>query len=123
MSRAINSSNDSTRPETRRHGKACPIAVAKLDRLSRDVHFISGLMADRIAASIGRWRSPGHRQDPILIVSRNPVAKLDLDRRPRDHYALDGGAQAGGGFSCTRRRGFSRAGKPAVVEQFAFFAG
>jgi len=25
----------------------CPVAVAKLDRLSRDVHFISGLMADR----------------------------------------------------------------------------
>ncbi len=31
----------------RRNGKACPIAVAKLDRLSRDVHFISGLMAHR----------------------------------------------------------------------------
>jgi hypothetical protein len=28
----------------RRNGKACPIAVAKLDRLSRDLHFISGLM-------------------------------------------------------------------------------
>src|SRR5271166_6449926 len=33
--------------EARRNGKACPIAVAKLDRLSRDVHFISGLMAHR----------------------------------------------------------------------------
>ena len=30
-----------------RNGKACPIAVAKLDRLSRDVHFISGLMAHK----------------------------------------------------------------------------
>jgi DNA invertase Pin-like site-specific DNA recombinase len=29
----------------RRH---CPVAVAKLDRLSRDVHFISGLMAHRV---------------------------------------------------------------------------
>ena len=27
--------------------EACPIAVAKLDRLSRDVHFISGLMAHK----------------------------------------------------------------------------
>ena len=26
----------------------CPVAVAKLDRLSRDVHFISGLMAHRV---------------------------------------------------------------------------
>jgi DNA invertase Pin-like site-specific DNA recombinase len=31
----------------RRNGKACPIGVAKLDRLSRDVHFISGLMAHK----------------------------------------------------------------------------
>ena len=31
----------------RRNGKACPIVVAKLDRLSRDVHFISGLMAHK----------------------------------------------------------------------------
>ena len=27
----------------------CPIVVSKLDRLSRDVHFISGLMAQRVA--------------------------------------------------------------------------
>jgi DNA invertase Pin-like site-specific DNA recombinase len=33
--------------EARRHGKGTPIAVAKLDRLSRDVHFISGLMAHK----------------------------------------------------------------------------
>jgi DNA invertase Pin-like site-specific DNA recombinase len=32
--------------EARRH--RCPVAVAKLDRLSRDVHFISGLMAHRV---------------------------------------------------------------------------
>src|SRR5664279_1700587 len=32
--------------EARQHGK-CPVAVSKLDRLSRDVHFISGLMAHR----------------------------------------------------------------------------
>jgi DNA invertase Pin-like site-specific DNA recombinase len=33
--------------EARQHGKGTPIAVAKLDRLSRDVHFISGLMSHR----------------------------------------------------------------------------
>jgi DNA invertase Pin-like site-specific DNA recombinase len=32
--------------EARRH--RCAVAVAKLDRLSRDVHFISGLMAQRV---------------------------------------------------------------------------
>jgi DNA invertase Pin-like site-specific DNA recombinase len=33
--------------EARRYSKGTPIAVAKLDRLSRDVHFISGLMAHK----------------------------------------------------------------------------
>ena len=33
--------------EARQHVKGTPVAVAKLDRLSRDVHFISGLMAHR----------------------------------------------------------------------------
>lgn len=28
--------------------QGCPVVVAKLDRLSRDVHFISGLMAQRV---------------------------------------------------------------------------
>ena len=38
------------------HGKGTPIIVAKLDRLSRDVHFISGLMTHRtpfIVAELG----------------------------------------------------------------------
>lgn len=34
--------------EARTHGKATPVVVSKLDRLSRDVHFISGLMAQRV---------------------------------------------------------------------------
>ena len=34
--------------EARRLGRGTPIAVAKLDRLSRDVYFISGLMAHRV---------------------------------------------------------------------------
>jgi len=33
-----------------RRGK-CAVLVAKLDRLSRDVHFISGLMAHRVPSS------------------------------------------------------------------------
>ena len=41
----------------RRHGKSCPVAVAKLDRLSRDVHFISGLMtsARPVRRCRARW--------------------------------------------------------------------
>jgi DNA invertase Pin-like site-specific DNA recombinase len=39
----------------------CPVVVAKLDRLSRDVAFISGLMAQRvpfIVAELGRKPTP-----------------------------------------------------------------
>lgn len=40
-----------------RGGKAgaAPIIIAKLDRLSRDVHFISGLMVQRIPFITPRW--------------------------------------------------------------------
>ncbi len=34
--------------EARTYEKGTPVAVSKLDRLSRDVHFISGLMAQRV---------------------------------------------------------------------------
>jgi DNA invertase Pin-like site-specific DNA recombinase len=47
--------------EARRHGKGTPIAVAKLDRLSRDVHFISGLMSHKtpfISAELGADADP-----------------------------------------------------------------
>ena len=50
--------------EARSHGKGCPIAVAKLDRLSRDVHFISGLMAHKtpfLVADLGPDVEPSCR--------------------------------------------------------------
>jgi DNA invertase Pin-like site-specific DNA recombinase len=34
--------------EARRRGQGTPVAVAKLDRLSRDVHFVSGLMTHKV---------------------------------------------------------------------------
>jgi DNA invertase Pin-like site-specific DNA recombinase len=34
--------------ESRRQGKTCPVVVAKLDRLSRDVAFVSALMVQRV---------------------------------------------------------------------------
>ena len=54
------------RPELRAAlaaGKAgkCPVLVSRLDRLSRDVHFISGLMVQRvefIACELGRVADP-----------------------------------------------------------------
>jgi len=46
---------------SRRH---CAVAVAKLDRLSRDVHFISGLMAHRVAFLVAEL---GSDVDPFIL--------------------------------------------------------
>ncbi len=45
-------------------GLRCPVAVAKLDRLSRDVHFISGLMAHRVAFVVAEL---GPDVDPFVL--------------------------------------------------------
>jgi hypothetical protein len=50
------------------------------------------LALDDLAAPMGRRRRPGNDQDAILIVTRHPLGKLDLDRRSRCDDALDGGA-------------------------------
>jgi len=42
----------------------CPVLVAKLDRLSRDVHFISGLMANRVPFIVAEL---GVDTDPFLL--------------------------------------------------------
>ncbi len=42
----------------------CPILVAKLDRLSRDVHFISGLMAHKVPFVVAEL---GPDVDPFLL--------------------------------------------------------
>jgi DNA invertase Pin-like site-specific DNA recombinase len=42
----------------------CPVGVAKLDRLSRDVHFVSGLMAHRVAFVVAEL---GPDVDPSVL--------------------------------------------------------
>ena len=42
----------------------CPVAVAKLDRLSRDVHFISGLMVHRVPFVVAEL---GADVDPFIL--------------------------------------------------------
>lgn len=44
--------------------QGCPVAVAKLDRLSRDVHFISGLMAQRVPFIVAEL---GADADPFML--------------------------------------------------------
>src|SRR5918993_1015431 len=45
-------------------GYRCPIIVAKLDRLSRDVHFISGLMTKRVPFIV---TTLGSDVDPFML--------------------------------------------------------
>src|SRR4030081_1732586 len=42
----------------------CPVIVAKLDRLSRDVHFISGLMAHKVPFLVAEL---GPDVDPFVL--------------------------------------------------------
>jgi DNA invertase Pin-like site-specific DNA recombinase len=44
--------------------RRAPVLVAKLDRLSRDVHFISGLMAHRVEFIV---TSLGRQADPFIL--------------------------------------------------------
>ena len=44
--------------------RKCPVVVAKLDRLSRDVHFISGLMAERVQFIVAEL---GADVDPFIL--------------------------------------------------------
>jgi DNA invertase Pin-like site-specific DNA recombinase len=44
--------------------RRCKIAVAKLDRLSRDVHFISGLMSERVPFVVTEL---GPNVDPFML--------------------------------------------------------
>jgi DNA invertase Pin-like site-specific DNA recombinase len=46
------------------HKRKCPVVVAKLDRLSRDVHFISGLMAERVQFVVAEL---GADVDPFIL--------------------------------------------------------
>ena len=63
----------------------CSVAVAKLDRLSRDVHFISGLMAHRVpfarGGSVVRQVS---EQRPGARLGGGASPLWDIDHRKRE---------------------------------------
>src|SRR5208282_1112144 len=62
----------------------CAIAVAKLDRLSRDVHFISGLMAQRVPFVVAEL---GPDVDPFVLHLYAALAEKEramISRRTKD---------------------------------------
>jgi DNA invertase Pin-like site-specific DNA recombinase len=52
----------------------CPVLVGKLDRLSRDVHFISGLMAHRVPFIVAEL---GSDVDPFLLHLYSALAEKE----------------------------------------------
>lgn len=67
--------------------RKCPIGVAKLDRLSRDVHFISGLMAQRVPFIVTEL---GVNADPFMLHIYAALAEQErtmISRRTRDALA------------------------------------
>jgi DNA invertase Pin-like site-specific DNA recombinase len=71
---------------------ACAVGVAKLDRLSRDVHFVSGLMAHRVpfvVAELGADADPFMlhlfaalaEKERALISSRTKAALVEASKR------------------------------------------
>ena len=54
----------SSRRHLQRPGETCTVLVSKLDRLSRDVAFISGLMAQRVPFIVAEL---GADADPFML--------------------------------------------------------
>ena len=80
------------RPELKAALKAakkakCSVAVAKLDRLSRDVHFISGLMAQRVPFVV---TALGKNVDPFMLHIYAAIAQQErelISRRTKEALA------------------------------------
>ena len=71
--------------EAKKH--KCPVAVAKLDRLSRDVHFISGLMMQRVPFVVTEL---GSNVDPFMLHIYAALAEKErtlISQRTKDALA------------------------------------
>lgn len=80
----------------------CPVLVSKLDRLSRDVAFIAGLMAQRVPFIVAEL---GANADPFILHIYAALAEQErrmISRRTRD--ALAG----------LKARGVTKLGKPVT---------
>ena len=67
--------------------RKCPVVVAKLDRLSRDVAFISGLMAERVSFVVAEL---GSDVDPFMLHIYAALAEKEralISRRTKDALA------------------------------------
>jgi DNA invertase Pin-like site-specific DNA recombinase len=91
----------------RKLDKACPVIVAKLDRLSRDVHFISGLMQHRTPFIVAEL---GADTDPFLLHLYASLAE-------KERRLISERTKAG--LAAARRRGTKLGGRNAQSDRTA----
>src|ERR1700677_1330569 len=105
--------------EARRHGK-CAVAVSKLDRLSRDVHFISGLMAHRVPFIVAEL---GADVEPFMLHLHAALAererKVISERTIAALAAAKARGQALGNPKLAEARAIANANHSAGADAFA----
>ena len=85
----------------------CPIVVSKLDRLSRDVHFVSGLMTQRVPFIVTEL---GADTDPFMLHIYAALAEKERRGARREGTAHNRGAHASRPSRCQETR--RQAGRP-----------
>ena len=103
----------------RRH--RCPVLVAKLDRLSRDVHFIAGLMVQRVPFLVAEL---GADVDPFMLHIYAALAEKErrmISERTRAALAVrkGQGAQLGNRTNLADARALGAARTAAGAMRFA----
>ena len=91
----------------RKVDKNCPVIVAKLDRLSRDVHFISGLMQHKTPFIVAEL---GPDVDPFMLHIYASLAE-------KERRLISERTKAG--LAAAKRRGQTLGGRNAQSDRFA----
>ncbi len=101
--------------------RRCPVLVAKLDRLSRDVHFISGLMAQRVPFIVAEL---GNDVDAFMLHIYAALAEKErrmISERTREALAARKrhGAVLGNRTNLSQAQDAGRARVVANADRFA----
>lgn len=99
----------------------CPVVVAKLDRLSRDVHFISGLMTHRVPFVVAEL---GADADPFMLHIYAALAEKEralISRRTADALAVKkaSGIRLGNPTNLARAQALGAQANTAQAQRFA----
>ena len=102
----------------------CPVVVAKLDRLSRDVAFISGLMAQRVPFIVAEL---GADADPFMLHLYAALAEKErrlISERTRAALAQRKaqGARLGNRRNAAKAAAFGRSAQTEEADRFAMNA-